>query len=76
MAYNGRKRHELFHALRATPLFANASSITIIISANYPENVLKFHSYVFALTALTIPAKSAIELQWWEWVHGTRHPVR
>ena len=56
----GGKQRSLLYALRAPPPFADPSNIKTIISANYPENFLKFHSYV--LTALEIRAKSDIEL--------------
>ena len=52
----------LLHALRAPPLYADASSITIINSTNYPKNFLKFRSHVFVLMASKIHAKSATEL--------------
>ena len=61
-AYGG-KRPALIHALRAPSLYANAGSITSINSANNPEIFLKFHPYVFVLTALEIRAKkNVIEL--------------
>ena len=56
----GKKWHALFHALGASPPFADPTSIQIIISANYPENFLKLHSYVFTLTALKIHDKSDV----------------
>ena len=42
--------------------FACDSNMAIINSANYPENFLKFRSYVFTLTALKMQAEIAIEL--------------
>ena len=55
-------------------MYEDASNIMIMKSANYPEISLKFYSYVFVLTALKIGAKSALELWWWEWAQGARHP--
>ena len=55
-AYNEGKRHALLHALRAAILFADTCHIAIITSAKYPENFLKFRSYVFRLPVLKINA--------------------
>ena len=57
---NGTRGFMLF--IKVTSPFADPSNIKIIISANYSENVLEFRRYVFTLTALTIHAKSVIEL--------------
>ena len=56
--YNGRKLLALLHALSSPPPFADPSSIKMILSAFYLENVLKFLSCTFMLTALKALDKS------------------